>query len=318
MNILILGAGGIGAYFGSRLLDAGHRVSFVVQGEHGHALTQYGLHLEHPVHRYDGPVTTLDIAALTPDRIARFDGVLVCVKATATITVAGALATALAPLPTTEGPWVLSLQNGVDNEAQLAEALGPHRVLGGLTRRIGAHIIHPGHVRATGPCETIIGHWPNARQTSLDAAANDRLSALASNFTAAGIPTELSDDIFTELWRKLIINNGVNPLAALLQVETGVLTGDAALTKMVHALMAEAALAARADGVHLDAAAVDAMHHLISTFDSIKPSMLIDRERGRPPELDAICGAVMRRCERQGLDAPYTRSIATLLGWALR
>lgn len=315
MNILILGAGGIGAYFGSRLIPAGHAVSFVVQGEHGAALTATGLRLEHPHHRYHDPVTTLSMSDLTAARLADIDVALVCVKAPATRDVAAALAPALAALPPDEGPLLVSLQNGVDNEAQLVEVLGASRVAAGLTRRIGAHIVEPGFVRATGPCETIIGAWPNAREGLADRARMDQLSA---EFTAAGIPTEISDEMHTELWRKLIINNGVNPLAALLQVETGVLTGDAEMTKMVHHLMAEAGVAARADGVHLDAAAVDAMHELISTFDSIKPSMLIDRERGRLPELDAICGPVIRRCERQGLDAPYTRSIATLLGWALR
>lgn len=315
MNILILGAGGIGAYVGSRLIRAGHAVSFIVHGEHGAALTTSGLRVEHPEHRYDGPVTTLSMADLTADPLAGMDVVLVCVKATATREVAAALAPALAALSSDQGPLVVSLQNGVDNEAQLIEALGAARVAAGLTRRIGAHIAEPGLVRATGPCETILGLWPNAREGTVDPV---RLDTLADAFNAAGIPAEISDEIHTELWRKLIINNGVNPLAALLQVETGVLTGDAEMTRMVHHLMAEAAVAARADGVHLDAAAVDAMHELISTFDSIKPSMLIDRARGRTPELDAICGPVIRRCEQQGLDAPYTRSIATLLGWALR
>jgi 2-dehydropantoate 2-reductase len=315
MNVLILGAGGIGAYFGSRLIPAGHSVQFVVRGEHGAALAATGLRLEHPHHRYHGPVTTLSMADLTADKLAAVDVALVCVKATATREVAAALAPALAALPPDQGPLVVSLQNGVDNEAQLAEALGAPRVAAGLTRRIGAHIVEPGFVRATGPCETILGVWPNAREGTADPA---RLNTLTDVFTAAGIPTEISDEMHTELWRKLIINNGVNPLAALLQVETSVLTGDAELTQMVHHLMAEAAMAARADGVHLDMAAVDAMHELISTFDSIKPSMLIDRERGRTPELDAICSTVIRRCEQQGLDAPYTRSVATLLGWALR
>jgi 2-dehydropantoate 2-reductase len=318
MNFLILGAGGIGAYFGSRLMQAGHRVTFVVQGEHGRALTQHGLCLEHPAHRYEGPVATCEITAMTPQQLAAVDVVLVCVKATATRSVAVTLAAALSSLDVNESPQVLSLQNGVDNEAELADALSAPRIFGGLTRRIGAHIVSPGHVRATGPCETIIGHWPNTERAPASPEANDRLDALASAFTAAGIPTELSDDIRTELWRKLIINNGVNPLAALLRVETSVLTGDVGLSKMVHHLMAEAAIAARADGVRLDDAAVDAMHHLISTFDSIKPSMLIDRERGRTPEIDAICGVVIDRCQRQGLDAPYTRSVATLLGWTLQ
>ena len=130
------------------------------------ALAQNGLRLEHPTHGYEGAVPTCEVTALTPAQLADTDWVLVCVKATATRSVASSLAAALSSLPAGEGPLVLSLQNGVDNEAVLAATLGAERVLGGLTRRIGAHIVNPGHVRATGPCETILGHWPNTDRAS--------------------------------------------------------------------------------------------------------------------------------------------------------
>ena len=308
-----MGAGGIGAYFGSRLLAAGHRVLFVVRGAHGAAMAARGLTVEHPVHPFAGAVDTVDAAALGPGSLEGTDYLLFCLKSTATATAAAQLATCYAKLGGARGPLVVSLQNGVDNEPALAAALGTHRLVGGLTRRIGAHITAPGRVWATGPAETIVGRWPDDRECAPDAPADDALTALAGALQRASIPTEVSPDIRTELWRKLVINNGVNALAALLGEETGPILADAGLAELVRRLMQEAAAAALADGVTLSPAAVDDMHRLISTFDSIKPSMLVDRERGREPELDAICGAVIARSVARGADAPHTRTVAALL-----
>ncbi|MDZ7753455.1 MAG: 2-dehydropantoate 2-reductase [Gammaproteobacteria bacterium] len=317
MRFLILGAGGIGAYFGSRLVQADHGVTFVVRGDHGAALASRGLVLDHPQHPYAGPVDTVSGDALTAARVMNADYVLVCLKSTATAEAAHHLAALMPRREDPGGPLVVSLQNGVDNEAVLADILGARRVVGGLTRRIGAHIAAPGHVWATGPAETLLGRWPDDARCGPDAPSRASIEALAEALRGAAIPTEISPDIHRELWRKLVINNGVNALAALLGEETGPLLADPGLSELVHDLMAEAAAAARADGVLLDREAVDEMHRLISTFDSIKPSMLVDRERGREPEMDAICGAVIARCRAAGEDAPHTRTVVRLLRHAL-
>lgn len=313
MKIIIYGAGGVGSYFGSRLLAGGHEVLFVARGKHGQALAESGLVLEHPAYPYSGPVQTVDPGALDSQLLATCDAVLLCVKSNATDTVARALARPLAALPAGAGPLLVSLQNGVDNERELADILGTSRLVGGVTRRIGAHIVEPGRIWATGPAETLLGRWPNDRQCAEDAPEVARIATLAAALVGCDIPAEVSPDIRTELWRKLVINNGVNALAALLREETGPIMADPNLAGLVRHLMLEAATAALADGVLLNREAVDAMHVLIATFDSIKPSMLVDRERGREPEIDAICGAVIRRCEHQGLDAPYTRTVTVLL-----
>ena len=78
-------------------------------------------------------------------------------------------------------------------------------------------------------------------------------------------------------------------------------------------MMAETVEASRADGVNLGKADLDEMFELISSFNAIKTSMLIDRERGRPLELDTIAGAVLRRCKHLGVEAPYTETVHALL-----
>ena len=183
-------------------------------------------------------------------------------------------------------------------------------IVGGIARRIGAHIVAPGVIQARGPAQVILGIWPDHQQVQ------DKLlikvNALADHFNRAAIPTQVSSDINRELWRKLIVNNGVNPLCALLEMETGQATHHPGLQRLIRGAMAEAAM-----GVTLTNADIEEMFNLIYTFGSIKPSMLVDREKGRQLELEEICGVIIRGCQALGQDAPYNRCIATLLSVAL-
>jgi len=253
------------------------------------------------------PVEAMDhsgvVARYAPDD---FDAIVVTLKSTATETMLAEL-----------GPWlyhgkvpVLSLQNGVDNEPALASLLGEHRVLGGLAVRIGGHIVQPGVVEAEGPAQIVMGEWP------LAAGSDHRgllLQELQAEFEAAGIPTTVSENIRYELWRKLVINNGVNPLSALTGLDTRSLTHHPEFQKIVHGMMAETVAASKADNVNLGPEDLAEMFDLISNFNAIKTSMLIDKEKGRPLELDSIAGAVLRRCERLGVEAPYTMTVNALL-----
>ena len=139
------------------------------------------------------------------------------------------------------------------------------------------------------------------------------LKNLQDAFNQAKIPTFLSSNIKLELWKKLIINNGVNAICALLRKETGVIMHHEKLSKIVYGLMRETANAALNKGISISKEDVDEMFELITNFDSIKPSMLVDVENNREIELEEICNVVIRNCEAQNLDAPYTRTISTLL-----
>jgi len=308
MRFLIIGAGGIGGYYGARLQAAGHRVQFVARGPHLEAIRRQGLTLRHPDFAFAGPVEACSAEELPQAHpAAAFDLALLTVKSGATL-----------PLLATLGAWlaanrqlpVLSLQNGVDNEPAIAAAVGRPRTLGGLAVRIGGHVVAPGRVEALGLAQILLGAWP-------DAASNPGLVAagegFAGTFREAGIPAQASPDIRRELWRKLLINNGVNPLSALTGLDTGRLTSHPVLARTVHALMEEAAAAARQEGVDLGREDVDEMFHLIRTFAPIKTSMLVDREQGRPLELEGICGAVIRRVEAAGGDAPLTSLLRAVL-----
>lgn len=307
MKFLILGAGGIGCYYGARLLEAGHPCTFVARGSHLEALQSRGLEVRHPEFHFSGAVDAIDMATLISERSADdFDLVLFCLKG-------GATAETMEQLEA----WLydsqlvlLSLQNGVDNEPLIAEKIGNARTLGGLAVRIGGHILEPGIIDATGPAQIIMGPWPNS---TAQPDAESFSSHLAAILNDASIPTQVSPDIRYELWRKLLINNSMNPLSALTGRDTRTLTEDPVLRPLIHSLMTETAAAAAADEVELTAQDVEEMFELICSFDAIKTSMLVDREKGRPLELDGISGAVLSRAGKLGINTPLTALIHRLL-----
>ncbi len=307
MRFLILGAGGIGCYYGARLLTAGHRCTFVARGDHLQALQARGLEVHHPEFNFAGAVDAIDMTSLINERHADdYDVALSCLKGGATAEIMELLSTWLG---NTELK-LLSLQNGVDNEPLIAGKIGDARTLGGLAVRIGGHIVEPGIVHATGPAQIIMGPWPNsAEQPDAERFAQ----TLATQLNEAAVPTQVSADIRYELWRKLLINNSMNPLSALTGKDTRTLTSDPVLRPIIHAIMTETAKVALAEGVNLGVEDVEEMFELICGFDAIKTSMLVDREKGRPLELDGISGAVLSRARRLGIDTPLTALIHRLL-----
>ncbi|MBM7455392.1 2-dehydropantoate 2-reductase [Oceanisphaera litoralis] len=283
MKFLMIGAGGIGGYYGARLQQAGHQVVLVARGEHLAAMQQQGLRVEHEAFCFQQPVQALSLDGVMQRQAADdFDLIILALKSQAT---EGVMAQLSGWLGGGRVP-VLSLQNGVDNEPHISAVVGEARTLGGLAVRIGGHLIAPGLVQAEGPGQVIMGAWPQRRP---EQAA--WLAQLQQCFEGAGVPTQVVGDIRRELWRKLIINNGVNPLSALSGLDTRSLTHHPLLGRSVYQMMAETAAVAEADGVSLGQADVDAMFELMRQFDAIKTSMLVDREKGRELELDAISGA---------------------------
>jgi 2-dehydropantoate 2-reductase len=309
MRIAVIGAGGVGGYYGARWQEAGHHVTFVARGEHLAALREEGLRVDHTDFHFHGRVTALAMEEFCVGDPANYDLLALAIKSSGTAAVAASLADWFARCDVRVP--VLSLQNGVDNEPMLGEALGVDCVLGGLAIRVGTHVESPGHITASGEGQLVVGLWPD--ETEADPGpASDVLPALVRACEEAGIPVTASPDIRRELWRKLVINNAVNPLSAVTGWDTGRLTHDAGMAAVVRRLMRETASVARADGVLLDDTDIEEMFELVYSLTPIRTSMLVDRLRGRPMELDALCGAVVERARRLGVDVPATETVAAL------
>ena len=305
MKFLILGAGGIGSYFGARLINAGHEVIFVARAKQLEALQQNELKLHHPEFCFSKKVIAYTIDEIKSFDAHYFDAVSLTTKSTSTLALSKHLQMWFANEKNI--PYIISLQNGVENEEILSESLNKQYIIAGLTRKIGAHIVSPAVISATGTAETILGSLEETKENQTF------LKNIEQVFNEAKIPTQISLHIKLELWKKLIINNGVNAICALLKKETGVIMHHEKLSKIVYGLMNETARAALNMGIKISKKEIDDMFNLITNFDSIKPSMLVDVENNREIELDEICNVVIKNCEAQGLDAPYTRTISTLL-----
>jgi 2-dehydropantoate 2-reductase len=316
LTVAILGAGGIGCYYGARLEAQGHKIVYIARGEHLLALKSKGLTLKHPEFSYQEKVTATDLENLfsyyTP---SSFDVIIVCVKATATEALAISLKSWFAQ--TKQETMILSLQNGIDNEPQLAKALGEKLIIGGLAVRIGGHIVSPGVVEATGIAQVVLGVWPNAKADSEHYYVKS-IDNLVDVFNKANIPTRLVENIRYELWKKLIINNGVNPLSALTHLDTRSLSHHTEFGPLVKQMMQETALVSSADGEKLNEQDVEEMYSLIRDFDPIKTSMLVDLEKGRPLELEAISGAIIRRAKKMNVQVPVTETVYALLKFSLK
>jgi 2-dehydropantoate 2-reductase len=304
MNIVIMGTGGVGAYYGTKLLKGGNKVLFIARGKHLEAMKTNGLHIIHPHFSFHKPVEACELKELRQHAyLPTINAILLTTKADATREVAQTLK----GLFGNELPYVVSLQNGVENEKVLLEYLPEEKVIGGLSRKLGAFIKEYGVIEGTGKPETIVGAlYPNKENEAF-------LLQLKKTFEDAGLYFMISQNIQKDLWIKLVINNGVNALCALLREKTGVVMHNDKLSHLVYKLMEETASAAKSEDVKISKKEVDAMHKLITDFDSIKPSMQVDVESGRKIELDEICGVVIRGCEALGEDAPYTRTVSTLL-----
>ena len=206
MRIVVIGAGAMGSLFGSLLATVAPVVLLNHRKAHCEAINARGLVVE----GLDGSRRVHRLAAVSDPQAlgGPFDLAIVFTKAGQTRAAAEAAARVLTP-----GGAALSLQNGLGNREVLAEILGSRRALVGVTSQ-GATLMGPGRVRHAGDGPTWIarpGH-------------GDRVAAAVCRlFNAAGIQTELSDDAAALVWGKLIVNVGINALAALLRVPNGVL-----------------------------------------------------------------------------------------------
>ncbi len=309
MHFLIIGAGGIGCYYGALLQRAGHQVTLIARGEHLKAMQQNGLRIVHPDFSFDSPVNARSIEDMMQQiNIDDIDLILLTIKGTQTESLLNQIEHWLNS--GTRNTPLLSLQNGIENEALIEKVLGKQRTLGGLAVRIGGHVISPGIIEATGPAQVVMGLWPNKQVNSASAAP---VELFAQHFEEAGIPTTVTENIELELWKKLLINNGVNPLSALTELDTRALTAHPVYGDIVYKLMQETADVAEATGVTIAQQDIDAMYQLISNFDAIQTSMLVDKLKGRPLEIDAICGAILRRAKQHQVETPFTAFINALV-----
>lgn len=305
MNILIIGVGGIGTFYGLKLEDLGHDLTYIARGESLEYLKNNTLKLTHPDFIIEKKVNALSIEELIQKDASSYDLIFVTTKSFSTRSIAITLSSWFKGKA--KIPYIISLQNGVENENILCEYINEEHIIGGITRLIAAHVIKKGHIDSTGSVETVLGAIKHTVENK------EFLEMFCKVLDKTNTKTIISQNIILELWKKLIINNGVSAICALLEEKSGTLIKDEKTSKIVYGLMSETAIAAKA--LHLDITQVDVdeMFELMKNFDSIKPSMWIDKMNNRDLELEFICGTVIKYNDLQGIDSPYTRCVSTIL-----
>ncbi|MEA2690803.1 MAG: 2-dehydropantoate 2-reductase [Acidobacteriota bacterium] len=303
MKIAVLGAGGVGGYFGGALARAGNEVGLLARGEHLAALRERGLSVRTP----EGSFTVEIQAAGEPAELAGAELAIVAVKNYSLPEIVPA-----ARLLAEAGAVILPLLNGVEAaERLIAGGVPAERVMGGLTQ-ISAVRIGPGVVERRSDFQRVIV-GERAGGTS------GRAERIAAAFREAGAEARASEDITADLWRKFIFITAMSAACGLARSPIGPVREAPLGPLLLERAVGEVAAVARALGVGLgndDEAKV--LANIESLPRVMKPSFLLDVESGGPTEIDDLSGAVSRLGRRAGVATPVHDVATAALGVARR
>ena len=289
MRIAVFGTGGVGGYFGGRLAQSGHDVTFIARGEHLRAIKAKGLKVDSP----GGDFVVLPAKA-TDDvsEVGEVDLVIVGVKAWQVPEAARTMKPLVGP-----GTTVLPLQNGVEAVSQLVDELGSDKVIGGLCR-IVSFVVEPGHIRHEGfTPSTIIGELDNRR--------TERIASIEQVFIRSGLEITVAADIQVALWTKFLFIASFSGVGAIANAPAGVVRSDPKWRAQILSAMEEIYALARARGINLPADSVGTVMAFVDALpEDATSSMHRDIAAGRPSELESQNGAVVRMARETGIDVP--------------
>ncbi len=297
MRIAIVGAGGVGGYFGGRLAAAGAEVTFLARGAHLDAMRTRGLRIESPKGNLHLPHVN---ATDDPAAIGPVDIVFFTVKLYDSEAAARALPALLGP-----NTAVIPFQNGVDGVEIVTRAVGESHAAGG-TAYVSAVIAEPGLIRHTAMDHLIFGE--------LDGRRSERLEQLLNACRPAGFQSTFSDRINVDIWTKFVRLSVFSAMTAVTRCPIGVIVNDPDLLSMLKTAVREATAVARAKGVPVPDDGAEQVERAYKALPpQAKASMLGDLERGRRLELPWLSGAVVRIGREVGVETPVHRFVTTVL-----
>jgi 2-dehydropantoate 2-reductase len=283
----VVGAGALGSLLALKLARAGHSVRIVARSEARRA----ALSGDAP----HGLTADKDPAVLRPAKL-----VFICVKARDTEEAARSLAL-LGP----SFPGICSLQNGWDHMEVLGHELPGAPLIAGATA-LGAYFDESGALHASLEGGTLLAPW---------GATEARWAEYAATvLTSAGLRSEARENAPAILWRKLVLNAAVNPLTALANRPNGALLDDPPLLRVATEVAREATrVGVRKGYLPADFDPVPRLVRLLTETRANRSSMAEDLARGRPTELDAILGPILRAARETGMSVPVLEALDTLI-----
>lgn len=294
MRIAVIGAGGVGGYFGGRLAHAGIDTTFIARGATLEALRTNGLRVD----SVNGDFTIGSVQA-TDDAngVGNVDAILLAVKAWQIPAAAESARPMLGP-----DTIVVPLENGIDAPETIAEILGKQHAAGGLCA-IVSFIVAPGHIRhAAFDPVVMFGELDNTR--------SERVERLRDAFAKANVNVEVPQDIQRSMWTKFLFIATMSGVGALTRVPIGVWRAMPEIRAIVTDSLREVVALAAARGIDLGADAIDKTWQ---RYDAMPPASTSSLQRdvmeGKPSELDAQLGAIVRLAKDANVPTPVTAMI---------
>jgi 2-dehydropantoate 2-reductase len=294
LRIAIMGSGGVGGYFGARLVKGGADVTFIARGAHLAAMRADGLTIEsaHEPLRLPKVKATDD-----PRTIGQVDMVLFGVKLWDTESAARSLIPIMGPQT-----GIISFQNGVQKDDALRQVFGIDVVMGG-TAYIATTIGRPGVIVHTGTMQRIVfGEYDGQR--------SERAQALLAAAQAGGINAEISSDIRREIWEKYCFLVALSGATTSIRLPAGPIRSNPRTRQFLLDLMRETVAVGRAQGVNLPE---DYAERRLAFADGLPAdmtsSMYHDLQRGRPLELRWLSGGVVEMGAAVGVPTPVNRGV---------
>lgn len=294
LRVAVMGAGGVGGFYGGRLARGGADVTFVARGAHLAALREGGLHVQSPL-AGDFHLPAVQ-ATDDPATVGPVDLVLFSVKGYDLDDAAQAIRPLVGP-----HTLVLPLLNGVDAVERIGAAAGAAHVLGGVTY-VFASIAEPGTIRHVAADRVICGEPAGG--------VTPRVEALGRALAAAGVEVEVSADVQQAIWSKFIGLVATSGVTALTRQTIGPVREDPDTRALLVGSLREGEAVARALGVHLPA---DLHAHHVAFADGLPPesrsSLALDLLRGRRLEVESLQGKLVRLGRELGVPTPITEVI---------
>lgn len=298
MRIAIIGAGGVGGYYGAKLAQAGHDVTLLARGEHLDAIRKNGIVIKDHGASFAVPVNATDRA----EDLRGAEWAMLAVKSYSI----KELATVLVMLAKS-GTAIVPALNGVTAAEDLA-ALGVPRsqILGGTTI-MNAHKVAPGVIARLSQRERFaVGE--------LDGTMSARAEAIAAAMRSAGDEAVATREIVLELWMKFNMLCACAAACGMARSELGPIRDTELGRLLIDRAVREIAAVARAMRVPIPATQEDdALARIAALPPTLKPSFVLDVERGGPTELDVLSGAVSRFGKQTGVPTPVHDTAAAVL-----
>lgn len=297
MRIGVMGAGSVGGYFGAMLARGGNQVTLVARGPHLDAIMRQGLKVVADREEFTVRCDATD----EPRRAGVMDLVLLTVKTYQNEQAIPAMLPMVGP-----DTAVLCLQNGIDTYRAVVERVGPEKVLPGAAY-IEASIQQPGVVRQAGQVVRLVFG-------ELDGSESSRGKRVLETLERSGVPAQFSQDIRQVLWSKFLFIATMAGVTSLSRQTMSSLMPRPEWRQVVLVCMREIESVGRAAGVNLDPQIVEqTVAYIEGSLDQMHASMYADLLAGRPLELEALNGAVVREGRAAGVPTPINDVIYAML-----